>query len=84
MHHKKQIYILRNMNLIQLSQRLRSFRVQRGYTLEQVSEMTGLTRGVLSKVENFRVTPSLATLSKMAQAFGITMSELFEGLDDKP
>lgn len=46
--------------------------------------MTGLTRGVLSKVENFRVTPSLATLSKMAQAFGVSMSELFEGLDDRP
>lgn len=84
MHYKKQIDILRNMNLIQLSQRLRNIRVQRGYTLEQVAEMTGLTRGVLSKVENFRVTPSLATLSKIAQAFGMTMSELFEGLDEKP
>lgn len=84
MHYKKQIDILRNMNLIQLSQRLRTIRIQRGYTLEQVSEMTGLTRGVLSKVENFRVTPSLSTLSKIAEAFGITMSELFEGLDDKP
>lgn len=72
------------MNLIQLSQRLRSFRIQRGYTLEQVSEMTGLTRGVLSKVENFRVTPSLATLVKMTRALGISMSELFDGLDDKP
>jgi transcriptional regulator with XRE-family HTH domain len=84
LHHKKQIYILRNMNLIQLSQRIRLLRVQRGFTLEQVSEMTGLTRGVLSKVENFRVTPSLATLSKIAGAFGVSMSELFEGLDDKP
>ncbi len=72
------------MNLIQLSQRIRSLRVQRGLTLEQVSELTGLTRGVLSKVENFRVTPSLATLSKIAEAFGITMSELFEGLDERP
>ena len=72
------------MNLVQLSQRLRSLRIQRGYTLEQVSEMTGLTRGVLSKVENFRVTPSLATLSKIAQAFGVSMAELFEGLDDRP
>ena len=72
------------MNLIQLSQRLRNLRVARGYTLEQVSEMTGLTRGVLSKVENFRVTPSLATLTKIASAFGVSMSELFEGLDEKP
>ena len=59
-------------------------RIQRGYTLEQVSEMTGLTRGVLSKVENFRVTPSLATLAKIAKTFGVSMSELFDGLDDKP
>ena len=72
------------MNLIQLSQRIRMLRIQRGYTLEQVSEMTGLTRGVLSKVENFRVTPSLATLSKISQSFGVSMSELFEGLDEKP
>ena len=72
------------MNLIQLSQRIRKLRIQRGYTLEQVAEATGLTRGVLSKVENFRVTPSLATLSKIAQAFGVTMSELFEGLEEKP
>ena len=72
------------MNLVQLSQRLRMLRTQRGYTLEQLSDLTGLTRGVLSKVENFRVTPSLTTLSKIAEAFGITMSELFEGLDERP
>jgi len=72
------------MNLVQLSQRIRMLRIQRGYTLEQVSEITGLTRGVLSKVENFRVTPSIATISKIATAFGLSMSELFEGLDDRP
>lgn len=69
------------MNLVQLSQRIRVLRTLKGYTLEQVSELTGLTRGVLSKVENFRVTPSLATLAKIADALGVTMSELFEGLD---
>ncbi|MEZ4699443.1 MAG: XRE family transcriptional regulator [Rhodothermales bacterium] len=72
------------MNLVQLSQRIRVLRTLRGYTLEQVSELTGLTRGVLSKVENFRVTPSLATLAKIADALGVTMSELFEGLDARP
>ena len=84
LQYKKQICNLRNMNLVQLSQRIRMLRIQRGYTLEQVSEMTGLTRGVLSKVENFRVTPSIATISKIATAFGLSMSELFDGLDDRP
>ncbi|MCG8512249.1 MAG: XRE family transcriptional regulator [Rhodospirillales bacterium] len=73
-----------NMNLIQLSQRIRKFRNRRGYTLEQVAEASGLTRSYLSKVENFRVTPSLATLSKLGEALGVTVAELVEGLDSRP
>ena len=72
------------MNIIQLSQRIKQLRLNRGYTLARVSELTGLSNGVLSKVENFRITPSLSTLSKIASALGVTMSDLFEGLDDRP
>lgn len=72
------------MNIIQLSQRIRSLRVKRGLTLKQVSKKTGLTNGVLSKIENFRVTPSLTTVTKIAEALEITLSELFEGLEERP
>ena len=37
----------------------------------------------MSKVENFRVTPSLPTLVKIAAALDMPMEKLFEGLDDK-
>lgn len=59
------------MNIIQLSQRIRSLCVKRGLTLKQVSKKTGLTNGVLSKIENFRVTPSLTTVTKIAEALEI-------------
>ena len=39
---------------------------------------------MLSKVENFRVTPSLPALGRMASGLGVTVSELVEGLDEKP
>ncbi|TWT51669.1 HTH-type transcriptional regulator PuuR [Allorhodopirellula solitaria] len=53
-------------------------------TLEEVASRTGLTRSWLSKVENFRVTPSLPALGQIAVALNVTTSELVAGLDEKP
>lgn len=53
-------------------------------TLEQAASRVGLTRSWLSKVENFRVTPSLPALHRIAEAYGVSLVELLEGLDHKP
>ncbi|MGH8021074.1 MAG: cupin domain-containing protein [Opitutaceae bacterium] len=72
------------MNLVELAQRIRAARQSRGLTLDQVSESSGLGKGLLSKVENFRVTPTLPTLAKLCETLGVKLSELLEGLDQKP
>lgn len=72
------------MNLVELAQRLKETRLQRGLTLDEVSERSGLAKGLLSKVENFRVTPTLVTLSKLTEALGLRLSELLDGLDEAP
>ncbi|MEZ0388359.1 MAG: helix-turn-helix domain-containing protein [Verrucomicrobium sp.] len=72
------------MNLVELAQRIRNARLKRGLTLEEVSESSGLAKGLLSKVENFRVTPTLTSLAKLTETLGIKLSELLDGLDDKP
>ena len=72
------------MNLVELAMRLKQLRLDRGMTLEQVATDAGLTRGWLSKVENFRVTPSLPALSSMAATLGVSLADLFEGLDERP
>lgn len=72
------------MNLVELAQRIRNARVARGLTLDQVSEASGLGKGLLSKVENFRVTPTLPTLAKLSETLGVKLSELVDGLDEKP
>ena len=56
----------------------------KGLTLDQLSEASGLGKGLLSKVENFRVTPTLPTLAKLCETLGVKLSELVEGLDKKP
>jgi transcriptional regulator with XRE-family HTH domain len=73
-----------HMNLVELAQRIRSCRIDRRMTLEEVAAGTGLTRSWLSKVENFRVTPSLPALAKIAARLNISLAELVQGLDDKP
>jgi transcriptional regulator with XRE-family HTH domain len=73
-----------NMNLVELASRIKAARMSKGYTLDRVAEISGLGKGLLSKVENFRVTPSLPTLAKLCEALGMSLSELFEGLDEKP
>ncbi|MCU0795592.1 MAG: cupin domain-containing protein [Akkermansiaceae bacterium] len=72
------------MNLVELATRIKTVRLSKGYTLDRVAELSGLQKGLLSKVENFRVTPSLPTLAKLSEALGMKLSELFEGLDEKP
>jgi len=72
------------MNLVELASRIKTARLAKGYTLERVAELSGLAKGLLSKVENFRVTPSLPSLVKICEALGMNMSELFDGLDEKP
>lgn len=72
------------MNLVTLAQRIRDLRKERGLTLDEVASQTGLTRSWLSKVENYKVTPSLPGLAGIAGALGVSLSELVDGLDERP
>jgi len=47
-------------------------------TLGQVSELAGLSKGLLSKVENCVVSPPIATLVKLADALDVPIGEFFE------
>lgn len=66
-----------NDDLIVLGGRLREIRKKKGLTLQQLAERTGLTAGLLSKIENLRTSPSLSVLSDLAKALDTDISELF-------
>lgn len=72
------------MNLVELSQRIRALRLDQRLTLSDVEERTGLTRSWLSKVENFRITPSLPALGKIAIALNVSVADLFTELEETP
>jgi DNA-binding transcriptional MerR regulator/mannose-6-phosphate isomerase-like protein (cupin superfamily) len=60
----------------ELGKRLRSLRARERKTLQEVSEVTGLSRSFLSTLENGDTGASVASLSAIAQAYGTSMRKL--------
>jgi transcriptional regulator with XRE-family HTH domain len=56
---------------------IRDLRQHHGLTIAEVAEQAGISRGMLSKIENAQTSTSLDTLVKLANALGISLSKLF-------
>ncbi len=67
-----------SVDLIKLGMRLRGLRKERGWRLEDLAERTNLSRPYLSRLEGGERQPSLGALFSVAQAYGVTLSSLFE------
>ncbi len=60
---------------------IRRFRQLQGRTLQDVAEQSGFSRSLLSKIENGRVVPPVATIVRIAAALGTHISQLLESND---
>lgn len=66
-----------------LGQKIGRLRQERGLTLQEVSEGSGLTPSFLSRLERDKVNISVANLRKLAQFFSVQMTHFFEGEDSQ-
>lgn len=67
------------MNLLDLSRTIRDLRRKQGMTVETLAQQSGFSKGFISQVENFRTTPSLKALMRIAAALGVSLESLFSG-----
>ncbi len=65
-----------------LGNRIREFRKQKGKTLDQIQDETGIKRGTLNNYENGKTEPKLETWKKLADYFGVSVGYL-QGIEDK-
>ncbi|OLP20431.1 XRE family transcriptional regulator [Leptolyngbya sp. 'hensonii'] len=56
---------------------IRDLRLKHGLTIAEVAEQAGISRGMLSKIENAQTATSLETIAKLASALGVSLSTLF-------
>ncbi|MGO4581506.1 helix-turn-helix domain-containing protein [Cupriavidus sp. 2TAF22] len=68
--------------MINLPHRLRTVRRQRALSLEALAERTGLTKSYLSKLERGLSSPSIATVLKIAEAYGMGTGQLLGDAHD--
>jgi transcriptional regulator with XRE-family HTH domain len=65
-----------------IADKIRQIRKNKGLTLAQLSREIGLSKGLLSRIENSQVSPPIATLSKIAQGLDVHIGIFFEEEDN--
>ncbi len=66
-----------------IAERVREFRLQLGLTVGQLAELTSLSKGMLSKIENAQASPSLATLARLSESLKVPVTAFFRGLNEE-
>lgn len=66
-----------------VGERVHELRAGLGLTMERFAEMADLSLGMLSKIEHGQTSPSLATLTRLANAADVPLTALFLGLDEE-
>ena len=60
----------------EIGRRIKASRINKKFTLEQLANQTGFTKGYLSRIEKSEKSPPLSTLGIIARVLGITISFL--------
>jgi transcriptional regulator with XRE-family HTH domain len=66
-----------------IARRVREFRLQLGWTIGQLAAHCGMSKGMLSKIENAQASPSLATLARLSEALQVPVTTFFRGLNEE-
>lgn len=63
--------------LSNLAQQIRSFRLEKSFTLDDVHRLTGVAKSTISKIENNQVSPSFEVVHALARGLSIDIPQLF-------
>ena len=66
-----------------LGERVKSERRRLGLTLQELANRSGLSLGMVSKVENAQASPSLRTLARLAHGLDVPVTTFFRGLEEE-
>jgi len=67
-----------------IGRRIAQVRATRGLTLDRLAQMTGFTKGYLSKIENSKVIPPIGTLIKIARQLEAEVADLLQNDKSMP
>ncbi|MCI8384785.1 MAG: helix-turn-helix transcriptional regulator [Clostridia bacterium] len=57
---------------------IRQKRIDKGYTIDKLAKLAGMSKGHLSRIEREETDPSITTLSRIAIALKVKVEELYK------
>ena len=75
--------VLNDRLLKVLGQRIRELRTEKGYSQEAFADHCGVHRTFMGTVERGESNLSFQNIAKVAKALDVTLSSLFEGLENR-
>src|ERR1044071_3889175 len=76
----KQFPMVDNEVVIRIAQKIRSTRLEKNMTIQQLATRTNVSKGLLSKIENSRTVPSLPVFITLIQSLDISLKEFFRDM----
>lgn len=67
---------------VAIGREVRSYRKQKEITVAELSGLTGISIGMLSKIENGNTSPSLTTLQTLANALSVPLTSFFRRFEE--
>jgi transcriptional regulator with XRE-family HTH domain len=67
-----------------LGTRLAELRAERGWSLGELAERSGVSRSTLSRAERAEISPTAALLNRLCHVYGRTMSQLLSEVEGEP
>ena len=61
-----------------IARNARDLRGERQWSLDQLATRSGVSKGMLVQIEQARTNPSIGTLCRLADAFGVSLAQLVE------
>ncbi|WP_299080511.1 XRE family transcriptional regulator [uncultured Ruegeria sp.] len=68
---------------VAIGREVRAFRKQQNITVADLAQLTGLSIGMLSKIENGNTSPSLTTLQLLADALSVPLTSFFRQFEER-
>ena len=68
---------------VAIGRQVRSVRTRQNMTVADLAQLTGLSIGMLSKIENGHTSPSLTTLQTLADVFSVPITSFFRSFEER-
>jgi transcriptional regulator with XRE-family HTH domain len=78
--HCIQILNMEGAILLEISKRIKQYRLEKSFTVQELADLSDVSKGMISQIENGRSIPSLSVLLGIVSALQVNLSDFFKDI----